>query len=75
MTNTTLSNRLNEALKFESKKQKIFSKFNFLSTHEMRDTLNRIIAELRNIELKEAKRKHYVRPNEYQLFIERMGIV
>ena len=61
--------------KYESKKHKIFRKFYYIPTPDMRVCLNKIISELRNIPIDEAKYKQYVRPNEFKLFVVRMGIV
>ena len=61
--------------KFEHKKQKIYKKFHYLPTSEMRRCLNKIISEMRGLSIDQAKHKQYVRPNEYDLFVQEMGIV
>lgn len=55
-------------------KNKLFKKYNFLPTREMRAGINEIIAENRNISLEKAKYKKIVRPIEISLFLEFFGI-
>ena len=41
----------------------------------MREAINIIISEARGIPLEDAKRKHFIRPKEFNVFLEKMGIV
>jgi len=62
-------------LSYISKKSGLFKKFNYLSTPQMREAINDIISEERKISLEAAKKKHFIRPKEFKVFIEKMGII
>jgi len=41
----------------------------------MREAINDIISNAQNIPLEESKREHYIRSKEFNVFLEKMGIV
>ena len=63
-------------MKFDIKmtKSELFSKFRFLPSPELRETINNIIAENRNLPLDKAKLKKYLRPNEVLKVKQHFGI-
>ena len=71
MNSTTLTS----SISYISKKSSLFKKFHYLSTPQMREAINIIISEARGIPLEDAKRKHFIRPKEFNVFLEKMGIV
>lgn len=55
-------------------KAKLFKQLYFIPFRELRECINNVIAENRNIPLEKAKYKKYLRPNEAESVKEFFGV-
>lgn len=56
-------------------KQDLAKKLNVVPTNILRDTINRVMAENRGLDIQEVKYKRFVRQNEVKLILEELGFL